>query len=113
MAWVTRESDGEIAARSGFSHSHCALMIFHIAFVGGKIGMRSSFKNGKYAFRHVAFLRVAYDIRKHIQAAAVGHSHIDLINAACCRTLDKLVKHRDNGLASLKRKAFLTQIFLV
>ena len=43
----------------------------------------------------------------------MGHAHVDLVDAACRRSLDQLVEHRDNGLAALKRKALLAEIFFV
>src|SRR5436190_22858553 len=43
----------------------------------------------------------------------MGHSHVDLVDTARGRTFDELVEHRDDGLAALERKSFLTEIFLM
>ena len=77
-------------------------MIFNIALIGREIRMRSAFKYGEYAFRHIALFGVADDVGENIEAAAMGHSHIYLVDAASRRTLDQLVEHRDDGFAAFE-----------
>src|SRR5476651_2427363 len=43
----------------------------------------------------------------------MGHAHVNFINAASRGPLDKLIEHRNHRLAALKRKTFLSKIFLV
>jgi hypothetical protein len=43
----------------------------------------------------------------------VGHSHVDLIDAARRSAFHQLVQHRNDGLASLEREPLLPEIFLV
>ena len=75
--------------------------------------MRSSLKDREDAFGEVSRFRISYYVRKHVQAAAVSHSHVDLFYAACRGTLHQLIEHRDDGFTAFKRKSLLTQIFLV
>ena len=57
--------------------------------------------------------KIADDIRKHVESAAMGHSHIDLVNTAGRSTLDQLIEHGDHCLTALKRKALLSEVFFV
>ena len=89
----------------GFALSDCALMIFHIAFVRRKSRMRSAFKNRKNALRHIAFFRVADDIRQNIEPPAMRHSHINFFNAAFRSVFDQLIEQRNNRFACLRAKS--------
>src|SRR5688500_13849746 len=43
----------------------------------------------------------------------MGHAHVDLVDAPRTRSLHQLIKHWDDRLAALERKALLAEIFLV
>src|SRR5947208_1131538 len=97
----------------GLLYALGALVIFDVALVGREVRMRGAFKDGEDALGHVTLLSVTDDIRKNIQASAMGHAHIDLLNASRRSSLDELVEHRDDRFAALERETFLTQILLV
>ena len=110
---LQRKLNRELPAGLGLATALGALMIFDVAFVGGKVGMRRALKDSEDPLGHVARFGVADDVRQHIQPAAMGHAHVDLIDAACRRALDQLIEHRDDRLAALERKAFLSEIFFM
>src|SRR3982750_2986779 len=43
----------------------------------------------------------------------MGHTHVNVVNAAARRALDQLVEHRDDRLAAFERESLLSEIFLV
>ena len=51
--------DGTGAAGLRHFLADCALVIFHIAFIGGEVGVRCSLKNCEDAFGHFTGFRVA------------------------------------------------------
>ncbi len=83
MARVTSELDLDLAARLCDTRADSALVIFDVALVGRKARVRTALKDRENALGHIAFFRIADDIRKNVQTAAVGHTHKDLSDAAC------------------------------
>ena len=88
-------------------------MIFDVTLIRRKARVRRALKNGEDTLGHIPGIGITDDIREHIQTAAMGHTHIDLVDAASRSSLDKLVEHRDNGLAALKGKTFLAEVFFM
>ena len=62
MAWIAGELDLQLLADFSFARANGTLMIFHIALVSRKVGMRGSFKNCEDTLRHIALFRIADDV---------------------------------------------------
>src|ERR1044071_3232831 len=86
-----------------------SLVVLYVSLIGRKVRMRRSFKDREDTLGHIARHGIADDVRKHIEASAMGHAHKDLIDATGGCSFDKLIKHRDSGLAAFERKALLTK----
>ena len=48
-------------------------------------------------------------VREHVQAAAVGHAHHDLVGSGLRRELDRVVEHRDHHVEPFERELLLPE----
>ena len=55
--------------------------------------------------------RFAQDAGEHVEAAAVGHAHDDLVDAGLRAVLDDGVERGDERLAALERETLLADVF--
>ena len=81
---LTFRAAGSLAFADG------ALVIFHVAFVGGKRRMHRTFKRSEDSFA-----KISDHIRQHIQTPAMGHAQRDVFDAARRRALDQLIQQAE------------------
>ena len=113
MARVTCKLDTYLFPALCLRAANSPLMVLNVPLVSRECGVRRAFKHGKNAFSHVACFRVAEYVRQHVQAAAMGHTHINILNAPGPGPVDQLVKHRNYSFAALKREPLLAEVFLM
>ena len=65
-----------------------------------------TFKLGEQITGHLA-----HDVHKHIQATTVRHTDNDFLDTRFTGMVHKLVHRSDKALASLERKALLSDVF--
>src|ERR1041384_6106397 len=56
-----------------------------------------------------ALAKMSDDIREHVQASTMRHSHRDSLDAEFAGAFDQLIEQRDDRLTALDRKSLLTE----
>ena len=85
----------ELAVRRG------AEMILHVAGALDLVRRRGA----ALEFVEDRAVRLAHDLRKHIEPAAMGHAHHDLLHAERAAALDDLLERRDHRFGAIEPEA--------
>jgi hypothetical protein len=100
------EADLDLPARGGVEQRLVSEMVLHVTVAGDRLR--------DVVFRKLLeqdLERLAQNRGEHIETAAVGHAHDDLLDAHVGRVLDHRVEGRDERFTALEGEPLLADVF--
>src|SRR5262249_12294072 len=105
MARVRTEREMHLRARARRPVVRVAEVVLDVAVAGGLPGEEAALELGD---DHL--VRLADDVREHVESPAMRHAEDHLLDAEAARVLDERIEQRDERLAALEREALLGRV---